>query len=181
MKALLTIALAGFIAPCVFAQTKPAAGHGIEFLPTVRKAPVRKGVTNEEVLAQRSASKFGGFAEEGTAPKGWDLETYSEFIAIDGNFVILPRGSVIYAPEAMQKHILDAPDGKLVTWADFLTKYRSMVSQMEVTMEEVKGEKPIAEERFESAAKNKQIVVAVYNRNPITVLKPSVQTETESR
>lgn len=172
MKALNTFIAALILAPAVMAQAPSGSGHGIEFLPTERKSPVGKAITGAEIEAQRKAAEFGGFAQEAPAVKGWDVLEYSDFIGMDGKYVILPKNSVIHVPDALKGNILAAPAGEMLSWNEFVTRYRGLVTHMDVSLEEVSGAKPIPPERLEAVARTGLIVVAVYERNPITVIRP---------
>ncbi len=158
-----------------FANADPSnqGGHGIEFLPAGLKAPVGMAADDAELTAQRSRMKFGGTAPEDNAHHGWDLLEYSDFIGFDGFYAVLPKDSVILVPDSLRNHILQAPEGKMVGWTEMLTRYRAEVEGLEVTMEQATGVAPIAPERLEAAAKSHRIIVAVFQGNPVSVLRPA--------
>ncbi len=171
MKLKAIIMTAAFLTPCAFAQHSGKSGHGIEFLPAERLAPVGKATSDRQLTTERENAKFGGFAQEKTQPEGWDLLKYSDFLGKDGKYVILPKNSVIYVPESLEATRLASPEGRMIPWMEFLRNHRSIISTLDVTMDQVYGKKPLPPETLEMAAKNKLIVIAVYNGNPITVIK----------
>lgn len=154
------------------------AGHGIQYLPAELKAPVAAGVTDEELKRRQAAEKFGGFAAEADIPKGWDLESNSEFIAFGGNVTILPKGAILYVPERFKANVVTKMEGNLMLWPEFVARYPGLVARVDVTMEEVSGQKPFKADRLEAERKRNLILVGTYNQNPITVSRQTLNPQT---
>lgn len=149
--------------------TPPTTGHGIQFLPKDRKPPVGSAINDETLKNQRSTGKFGGFAPEGSGPKGWDLMENSEFIAFDGIYTLLPKGAILHVPEKLRQHVVEKPEGKLMLWSEFAGRYRGLVNHFNVTLEQAAGQAAVPQELFESARESGLIVVAMMNGNPVSV------------
>ena len=161
----------GFACASASAQTEvpSGSGHGIGFLPQNIPAPVGPPISDKDLKQRQASEKFGGFAPEGSVPKGWGLEENSEFIAFEGSVTILPKGAIIHVPERFQKCIVKKPEGNLILWNEFIARFRGLVQNFDVTIEEASGETPVKPERLEAAKKTGLILVGTYNRNPITV------------
>ena len=171
MKTRRLIAVALLVAPFASALPTGEGGQGIQFLPKDRMAPVGKGVDDAQLMAMRDRTRFSGFLPEDSVPKGWDILEYSDFLGYDGNYVILPKGSVIHVPTSLTQHVLQKPEGQMMSWMDFSSRYRGLVTVLQVTMKQVTGEVAIPADRIEAAAKTNCLVVAVFEGSPITVLK----------
>ncbi|MAS95876.1 MAG: hypothetical protein CMO55_21945 [Verrucomicrobiales bacterium] len=170
MRSILHLSVVLLFSSALHAELPKESGHGIEFLPKDRSAPIDKGMDDEEILEQRKAVKSGGFRPEGSERKGWGLLENSDFLSMDGHYVILPKNSVVFVPESRKENILSKPEGKMLTWLEFQTRFRALVYPIEVTMKEVSGEEPIAPEKLEAADRSNRIVVAVLSQNPVSVI-----------
>ncbi len=184
MKTSRILIAAVLLAPAALRALEPApapapqAGHGIAFLPADRKTPVAPAISAEELKKRQAAEKFGGFAKEADLPKGWDLESNSEFITFGGNVTILPKGAVLYVPERYKANVVTKMEGNLMLWPEFVARYPGLVARVEVTMEEVSGQKPFKPERLEAERKRNLILVGTLNQNPITVSKQTLNPQT---
>lgn len=93
-------------------------------------------------------------------------------IAVPGAHSIVPRGAVLFVPPDKIGMIVKKPSGKLVRWPEFLKQNSKWIATREVSWETAKGEDPIKEEERKSFAEGTKLVVAVFKKNPITVLEP---------
>jgi len=171
-----TLALLLAFAACTdaFSQAPEQSGHGIEFLPQDRKAPVAPAVSAADLKKRQAAEKFGGFAAEETLPKGWDLADHSEFIAFDGNVTLLPKGAIIHVPDRFKANVVAKMEGNLMLWNEFVARYPGLVSRMDVSIEEASGTTPLKPERLQAERVKNLIIVGVLNRNPITVSRAAI-------
>lgn len=174
----LTFTVASLISASALATAnpQPAAGHGIEFLPQHRKAPVVSTETDASLKARRASGKFGGFAPDGAAPKGWDLMENSQFIAFEGVSTLLPKGSILHTPLRFQQHIVAQVSGTLMVWSEFAARYRGLVTPFPVTLEQASGQTPIDLRTFEAAKNSGFIVVAMMDGNPVSVSPKALET-----
>ncbi|MBK1791572.1 hypothetical protein [Persicirhabdus sediminis] len=106
-----------------------------------------------------------------------DLLAQSTILASKGTWTIVPKGAVVHVPEYLRKHVVVAPAGKLVSWAEFLKNNRRVVKSMEVQSDVANGLQPIDELVKEQMMLQRVIVVAVKNRNPIAVRRSLAVTD----
>jgi len=176
MKAQLAILLAA--ASIALAEPPSGGGLGIQHLPENLKAPVGPPVSDKDLKARQQREKFGGFAPEGTGPKGWDLEKNSEFIVFEGNVTLVPKGAIIHVPERYKANVVTRMQGNFMLWNEFVSRYRGLVTAFEVSLAEATGEAPIKPERLEAGQKTGLILVGTLNHNPISVHRPAANVAT---
>jgi hypothetical protein len=98
-------------------------------------------------------------------------------IAVSGVHTVVPQGAVIYVPPSLTEMIVKEPQGKLMRWPEFLEKHSKWLNTRKVSWETAKGEDPIKEEERKTFAEGEKIIVAVFGKNPITVLEPPPEPE----
>ncbi len=155
MKAsLLLLALASgvFAQAPVLARITPEAlakiqqNNPIANLPKVQTTPV-----NVERPAEQSIIKQSMILHDGK------------------NWTIVPKGAVIFLPEAMKSRVDVKPVGTLLAWSDFLAKNFAWITTNEVTFDQAAGNTPLPAARVAFWAKQDKIVVAVHQQGPISV------------
>lgn len=82
---------------------------------------------------------------------------------------MVPKGAVIFLPEAMKNRVNVKPVGTLLSWVDFLTKNRAWVTTNDVSFDQAAGSQPLPAERVAFWAKQDKVVVAVHQSGPISV------------
>ena len=85
------------------------------------------------------------------------------------NWTLVPKGSVVFIPDALRNHVDAKPVGTLLAWADFFVKNRSWITTNDVSFDQAAGNKPIPAERVAFWSKQDKIVVAVHQTGPISV------------
>ena len=85
------------------------------------------------------------------------------------NWTLVPKGAVIFLPEAMKGRVNAKPVGTLVSWIDFLTQNRAWIITNDVTFDQAAGSKPLPAERLNFWAKQDKVVIAVHQNGPISV------------
>lgn len=75
----------------------------------------------------------------------------------------------MHVPERMAANVVKAPAGEFLTWSEFFGRTHSIVTTLEVTLEEASGAKAIDPARLETAIRSGRIVVAVTQGNPTSV------------
>ena len=171
MKSAAAVILLSAFSSIALSQTPDAGGLGIEHLPKNLKPPVGKAISDKDLKARQNGEKFGGFAEAGKEPKGWDLEKNSEFIAFDGAVTLVPKGAILHIPDRYRANVVTAMTGKFMLWNEFNASYRGVVGAFEVSMAEASGQAEIKPERFDAARKTGVILVATLQQNPVSVTK----------
>lgn len=97
----------------------------------------------------------------------------------DGVHAVVPQGAVINIPPNLNAMVVKKPVGKLLRWPEFLTRYSKLLATREVSWETAKGDDPISDKEKKDFFIAGKIVVAVFKKNPITVLEPPPKEEEE--
>ncbi len=88
----------------------------------------------------------------------------------DGTYwTLVPKGAVIFLPEAMKKRVDTKPVGTLLNWMDFLTRNRSWITTTDVSFEQAAGADSLPAERVTFWTKQDKVVVATHQSGPISV------------
>lgn len=95
----------------------------------------------------------------------------SELITFNGNTTLVPKHAIIQIPETYKNRINNHKEGsKIISWAEFYSLNRGWISTLEVTFSQAKGEDPVNAEHLEVMKKSKNLIVAVLENGPISVL-----------
>ncbi len=107
----------------------------------------------------------------------------SAIIAVIGDKVhcVVPEGAVLSVPAELggMIELVKQPLGELMRWPEFLKKYSRWLKTREVSWETVKGDDPIKAEEKKSFVEGGKIIIAVFHKNPVTVLPPPPEDEVE--
>lgn len=93
---------------------------------------------------------------------------------------VVPKGAVLNIPPALAEMISEEPKGELIPWPKFLKNNSKFFNTREVSWDTITGKDPIQEEEKEEFVKAEKIVVAVFHKNPVTVLDPPPKKEEEA-
>lgn len=85
------------------------------------------------------------------------------------NWTLVPKGAVIYLPEAMKSRVDGKPDGTLLAWADFLARNQAWITTHDISFDQATGNKPLQIESVAFWPKQNKVVIAVHQRGPISV------------
>lgn len=168
---LLAVATAN-VSGLAFAQEPRPEGTGPKVLPPDLAPPSSDLPNDEQLEARRSASGAAKPKPGARRKKGYSLAELSQFVGEGPACVILPKGSVLFCPDAMASRVLSKPAGTMTAWPDFLTANRNWITTHEVTVAQVTGEKPISDETRTSFKAAGKMVIATLRGNPVTVLVP---------
>jgi hypothetical protein len=156
-------------APTRGEEPRPS-GRGPEVLPPGLQSPA-SDVTNDEAFrARRSASGATMPKPVPMRAKSYSIAELSVFISHDETHAILPKGSVIFCPDALTSRVSNRAAGTPVAWSEFLVANRNWISTHEVTLAQVRGEAPLSEGDRKTFATAGRMVIATLRGNPITVL-----------
>ena len=86
------------------------------------------------------------------------------------NWTLVPKGAVIFLPDAMKSRVDVKPAGTLLGWTAFLAKNQAWITTNDVSFEQATGKKPLQPERVAFWAKQDKVVVATHQSGPISVL-----------
>jgi hypothetical protein len=152
------------------AQEPRPEGTGPKVLPPDLAPPSSDLPNDEQLEARRSAGGAARPKPVARREKSYSLAELSQFVGEGPNCVILPKGSVLFCPDAMAARVLSKPAGTMTAWTDFLTANRNWITTHEVTVAQVTGEKPISEDTRASFKAAGKMVIATLRGNPVTVL-----------
>jgi hypothetical protein len=168
---LLRFALLGLLASTSARGDEPRpSGRGLEVLPPGLQPPAQEVTDDEALVARRDAAGTMRPKPVPLRSKGYGVAELSTFIAGGDTHAILPKGSIVFCPDVLAARISSKAVGKPVAWPDFLHTNRNWITTREVTLPQIRGEKPFTVEDREAFAKAGRIVVATLRGNPVTVL-----------
>lgn len=166
-----------------------SAGAVFASAPAGTPSEMRDAATHEQLsLALRKASQADPMRNLAPAkgedpsvvnrPK--DLLSQSDIISYRGLATLVPKRAILQIPKECADLIKLAPGSKIVSWADFYAANRGWITTIEVSRVQAEGNKPLTEESQKVMSKSRNLVVAVYQGGPISVLPPKVPKEGES-
>ncbi len=106
-----------------------------------------------------------------------DYYAGTTILATGGEHTVVPQGAVLNLPPKLADMVVKKPKGTLLIWPKFVKKYSRFVTTKEVSWERAKGEDPITEMEQKALAIGGKVVVAVFNKNPISVIEPPAEEE----
>ena len=89
-------------------------------------------------------------------------------------WTIVPKTAIILKHPRHQSKIVTKPKGKFVNWQTFLNKNPAWLSTYPVDYKIATGESKISFENYEKLKRKGQIIVAVRNKNPISVIPSAI-------
>ena len=149
---LLALASGAFAQTPVLARITPAALAKIQQNNPIANLPKSQDASAKvERPAEQSIIKQSMILHDGT------------------NWTIVPKGAVIFLPEAMKNRVDVKPVGTLLPWSEFLSKNFGWITTNEVTFDQAAGNIALPAARVAFWAKQDKIVVAVHQNGPISV------------
>ena len=85
------------------------------------------------------------------------------------HWTLVPKGAVIYLPEAMKSRVDAKPDGTLLAWPDFLARNQAWITTHDISFDQATGNKPLQTESVAFWPKQNKVVIAVHQKGPISV------------
>ena len=170
---------AAFMLMPAAAVTLRAQGTAVP--PALARNGAARDVISEEALRKQVATmpkietQVGAMAlpHGKTAPVIEKSLWAHSLILFDGErCTIIPEGSILHLPKALQSKLIPKTEGKFLLWPYFLKRNESWLAAKEVTLEMAKGDARQAEEVLATVATDNRAVVAVYKGGPIMILEP---------
>ncbi len=149
---LLALASSALAAPPVLARITPAA---------LAKIQQQSPMANLESPQEKATAV--------TRPDKQSIIKQSVILHDGKNWTLVPKGAVLFMPEALKSRVNAKPVGTLLPWQSFLTKNISWLTTNETTFDQAAGNEALPAERAEFWAKQDKIVVAVHQNGPISV------------
>ena len=130
---------------------------------------------SKESLAAKSARITQGQAESSnvritsnSTPSARNPLRRSSILSFNGKCTIVPAGSVINLPTRFADRVVSKPEGKLVSFPEFLRANFGWLQTKEITKKELEGANPSEKSAQSTAAKSTYVVIATRNKSPIS-------------
>jgi hypothetical protein len=85
------------------------------------------------------------------------------------HWTLVPKGAVVFLPEAMKQRVNVRPIGTLLPWSGFLKKNRNWLVSQEVNFDQAAGNEALPSGADSSWLTENKVVVAVHQDGPISV------------
>ncbi|MEN3943768.1 hypothetical protein WJU23_20880 [Prosthecobacter sp. SYSU 5D2] len=165
MRALITALCMAAVGSLAWGQ--PAAGGARDVVTEEKLREQAEKAPSLKSLLQASAKPVVG------APPATQSSLWARSIILtDGEmFTLIPVGSILHVPPALQNRVAAAPVGKFTLWPHFLKRNSAWLGGTDVTLEMSRGDARAARTLLQSIAKDTRLLVAVYKGGPITILE----------
>jgi len=104
-----------------------------------------------------------------TTPENQSILKQSMILHDGKNWTIVPKGAVVYLPDALKSRVDVKPVGKLLTFTDFITLNRNWITTNDVSFDQAAGNVPLSAASVAFWSKQDKIVIAVHQSGPISV------------
>lgn len=155
----------------------PVVAHGQQAKPEFRDA-----ATHEQLVAKRRAmanmNPVANLPDDvGEDPtvvnKIGNLLENSDVITFNGLTTLVPKNAIVMIPEKYSGVLNNPATGtKVVSWLEFYSVNRSWISTVEITFTQARGDAPVAPETLEHLGKSGNMIVAVLQNGPISMMPP---------
>lgn len=108
------------------------------------------------------------------------LSDISQVLARGGYSTRVPKGAVLHSPERLKERIVAKPEGKYISWKEFLRKNRSWIYLQEVTMEQASGKDKINQRVVRHWYTVNKMVISVNNGDLVSVKPKAYASEEEN-
>jgi hypothetical protein len=99
-----------------------------------------------------------------------DLVGSSDIICFNGAATLVPKRAILSLPKSLEGRLKFAPGSRINSWAAFFAVNQGWISTVEVTRAQAEGNSAIDPKTLERMGKSSNLVVAVYQGGPISVL-----------
>ncbi len=125
------------------------------------------------VSAQDSDS---GYTKATTVRKKSNIVDRSTLLTGSGRWAMVPKTALLHLPQRYNDKVVTKPNGKLMSWSDFLRKHRSWIHTHEVTLNQARGLEVIDAKVIDAYKGMGKVVIATYNKNPTGMMAPALAT-----
>jgi len=154
---------------------------------TVRDVARHDDLSNKLRMAQQKdplveLGPAAGKVEEDPSVKNApsDFIENSTVISYRGFLTFVPKQALLHVPEKHEPRLEIEKGAKVQTFQQFLARNRGWIRTIEVSREQALGHKPFPEATVEAIKNSSSIVVATYQKGPISVLPPKEPEEEEN-
>jgi hypothetical protein len=112
-----------------------------------------------------------------------DLISQSDLLCFGGIATLVPKHAILQIPKNYEDRVKYITGTQIKGWSDFYAINRGWITTVEVTLDQAGGKVPIPEATGKQLAKSGNLVVAVFNGGPVSMLPakvPAEKTETVS-
>jgi len=99
-----------------------------------------------------------------------DLVKNSTILSAQGSLTLVPKQAVLHVPDRHQERLAVERGAKVITFQQFLARNRGWLRTVEVTRDQALGKEPFAEATLEAIKNSSSVVIATYQKGPISVL-----------
>ena len=99
-----------------------------------------------------------------------DLIGQSDIISFGGIATLIPKHAILQIPDNFANRVKFQANSQIKGWADFFAVNRGWITTVEITLAQAKGMEPLPENISKQLAKSGNLVVAVYQGGPISML-----------
>lgn len=93
----------------------------------------------------------------------------STLLASGRHWAMIPKTALIYLPERYKSKVVSKPQGKLLKWSEFVKKNSGWIHTHEVKLSQARGLEIVDPKVVKAYKTMGKIVIATYQKNPITV------------
>ncbi|MFC4991686.1 hypothetical protein [Rubritalea tangerina] len=91
------------------------------------------------------------------------------------HWTIVPKSSVIFAPDSLKNKINSPPVGKFLSWKDFYKKNSDWIHSFPVDSKLSKGVTTLKFDRYARLKQVGKVVVAVHPKGPISIKHEAIE------
>ncbi len=106
-----------------------------------------------------------------------DLISQSDFICFDGSATLVPKMAILRVPQGWEERVRFQKNYRIKGWLDFYPANRGWITTVEVSFAQAEGKEPLPEQTLKMISTSRNLVVAVHQGGPISVLPPRVSEE----
>lgn len=99
-----------------------------------------------------------------------NLIARSAILCFGENLTLVPKQAVIYIPPDFEGRMKASGDPKIVNWGEFFALNKGWITTLEVTQQQIEGKTAIPPEQVRKMKKERNVVIATLEGDPITVL-----------
>jgi len=143
----------------------------------------KKRPSHADLIKKKSAEKKTPQATTPAKPlvkaKRKTLIGNSTLLASNGQWTLIPRGSVIHIPERLKSKVVLKPTGTLIEWKKFLIANHGWLHTHSIKMTQAQGKEKLKDDAMKAYKSMGKVIVATCSGGPISVAPISLLTEEE--
>lgn len=166
MKPLYALAFAALAVPVMASPTAPAPVKMRDAATHEELSLKLREIDTQDPMRKMSVSKKEDPAKN--TPK--DLISQSDIISFGGHVTLVPKRAILQIPKSYADRIKYVPGSEIQGWADFYAANLGWITTVEISRVQAEGKEPLPEATRKQLSKNGNLIVAVYQGGPISML-----------